>query len=95
MVISTQGGNFDIPDRLFHSIHEGWHSASEINMADVKELIPEFFYLPDFLSNDNQFILGVKQNGEKLDNVVLPSWAKNDPKEFIRIHREVSSVLFT
>jgi len=90
MMISTQGGNFDIPDRLFHSIYEGWRSASEINMADVKELIPEFFYLPDFLKNDNRFILGVKQNGEVLYDIVLPPWAKRDPREFIRIHREVS-----
>ena len=27
-------------------------------MADVKELIPEFFYLPDFLTNNNHFDLG-------------------------------------
>lgn len=28
-------------------------------MADIKELIPEFFYLPDFLTNDNHFDLGM------------------------------------
>jgi hypothetical protein len=27
-------------------------------MADVKELIPEFFYLPEFLCNSNNFDLG-------------------------------------
>ena len=27
-------------------------------MADVKELIPEFFYLPEFLENLNNFDLG-------------------------------------
>jgi len=27
-------------------------------MADIKELIPEFFYLPDFLMNQNKFDLG-------------------------------------
>lgn len=48
---------------MFHSIKEAWTSASKHNMADVKELIPEFFYLPEFLINDNQFDLGVKQNG--------------------------------
>ena len=30
-------------------------------MADVKELIPEFFYLPDFLSNKNDFELGARR----------------------------------
>jgi hypothetical protein len=56
-------------------------------MADVKELIPEFFYLPDFLVNANRFDLGCKQSGVALDDVVLPPWAENDPREFIRLHR--------
>lgn len=43
---------------MFHSIKDTWLSASKNNMADVKELIPEFFYLPDFLLNTNKFDLG-------------------------------------
>lgn len=31
---------------------------------------------------------GCKQNGVQLGDVVLPPWAKNDPREFIRVHRE-------
>ena len=58
-------------------------------MADVKELIPEFFYLPEFLANQNKFEYGTKQNGEVLGDVVLPPWAKNDAREFIRLHRKV------
>lgn len=54
----TQGGHFDLADRLFHSIPDAWRSASESNMADIKELIPEFFYLPEFLVNSNHFDLG-------------------------------------
>ena len=53
-----QGGHFDLADRLFHSIPLAWVSASCTNMADIKELIPEFFYLPEFLSNSNHFDLG-------------------------------------
>ncbi|KAL7982124.1 hypothetical protein Chor_001181 [Crotalus horridus] len=29
-----------------------------------------------------------KQNGTKLGDVILPPWAKGDPREFIRVHRE-------
>ena len=58
-------------------------------MADVKELIPEFFYLPEFLENQNKFDLGRKQSGTLLDDVVLPEWAKGDAREFIRVHRQV------
>ncbi|TGZ69892.1 hypothetical protein CRM22_003482 [Opisthorchis felineus] len=86
--LRLQGGHFDLPDRMFHSVKHAWLSASEQNMADVRELIPEFFYLPDFLVNANQFELGLKQNGRSVDDVSLPPWAKSDPREFIRAHRE-------
>ncbi|KAH9280985.1 WD repeat and FYVE domain-containing protein 3 [Echinococcus granulosus] len=86
--IKLQGGHFDLPDRMFHSVEEAWLSASQHNMADVRELIPEFFYLPDFLVNSNHFDFGCKQSGIRVDNVLLPPWAKGDPREFIRQHRE-------
>jgi hypothetical protein len=85
--LRLQGGHFDLADRLFHSIKDNWLSASKNNMADVKELIPEFFYLPDFLVNSNKFELGKKQSGVALNHVVLPKWAKDDAIEFIRVHR--------
>jgi hypothetical protein len=47
----TQGGNFDLADRLFSSIGRAWESASRDNRGDVRELIPEFFYNPTFLLN--------------------------------------------
>lgn len=87
--VKLQGGYFDHPDRLFSDIPKAWKSAAEINTNDVRELTPEFFYLPDFLRNANKFNFGVKQNGDPIDDVVLPPWAKGDPKLFIDIHREV------
>lgn len=83
----SQGGHFDLADRMFNSIKEAWLSASKHNMADLKELIPEFFYLPEFLINSNNFDLGSKQSGVQLGDIVLPPWAKQDPREFIRVHR--------
>ncbi|KAG6445369.1 hypothetical protein O3G_MSEX003892 [Manduca sexta] len=85
--LRLQGGHFDLADRMFHSIKEAWNSASRHNMADVKELIPEFFYLPEFLLNSNNFDLGCKQSGVALGDAVLPPWARGDPREFIRLHR--------
>lgn len=84
-----QGGFFDHADRLFYSIEKAWNSASRDNMTDVRELIPEFFYLPEFLTNKNGYDFGERQgSGEKIDNVALPPWAKGDPKIFIARHRE-------
>lgn len=43
--------NFDIPDRTFHALATTWRLTSCDSTTDVKELIPEFFYLPEFLLN--------------------------------------------
>lgn len=84
-----QGDSFDHADRLFQSIPDAWRSASCRNKTDVRELIPEFFCLPEFLTNVNGYDFGRRQsNGVKVDNVVLPPWAKGDPKLFIAKHRE-------
>ncbi|WOL03138.1 protein SPIRRIG-like [Canna indica] len=84
-----QGGQFDHADRLFNSVRDTWISAAgKSNTSDVKELIPEFFYMPEFLENRFNLDLGEKQSGEKVGDVVLPPWAKGSPREFIRKHRE-------
>jgi hypothetical protein len=43
--LELQGGHFDLPDRLFDSIASAW-DLSLNNISDVKELTPEFFYMP-------------------------------------------------
>ncbi len=91
LALSLQGGKFDLPDRLFSDIAASWKSASHDNLQDVRELIPEFFYQPEFLENTNSFDFGTKQNGGTVHHVVLPPWARGDPRRFIRINRQVSS----
>ena len=43
---------FDLADRQFYSIPGAWDTVMK-NPSDVKELIPEFFYMPEFLANHN------------------------------------------
>ncbi|KPU78624.1 uncharacterized protein Dana_GF10562, isoform B [Drosophila ananassae] len=84
--IDLQSGRFDVADRQFHSIPQTWKLLMD-NPNDVKELIPEFFYFPEFLKNMNKFDLGHLQiTKEKVDDVILPAWATT-PEEFIAIHR--------
>ena len=45
-----QKGKFDCPDRLFYNIVSTWSSINN-STSDVKELIPEFYYFPDFFRN--------------------------------------------
>eukprot|EP00002_Diphylleia_rotans_P005673 TRINITY_DN1484_c0_g1_i13.p1 TRINITY_DN1484_c0_g1~~TRINITY_DN1484_c0_g1_i13.p1 ORF type:complete len:2267 (+),score=363.12 TRINITY_DN1484_c0_g1_i13:49-6849(+) len=84
--IHYQGGRLDQPDRMFHSIPQSWSNRLQ-SSSDLFELIPEFYYLPDFLRNVNGYNLGVRQSGETLDSVILPPWAET-AEDFIRIHRE-------
>ncbi|KAF1915936.1 hypothetical protein BDU57DRAFT_515740 [Ampelomyces quisqualis] len=83
-----QGGTWDHADRMFYSIQGAWDSASAKNMADVRELTPEFFFLPDFLTNVNGYDFGLRSDGSGIDNVQLPPWAKGDPAIFIAKQRE-------
>ena len=83
--VEFQAGKFDFPDRLFYSIGQTWKTCLN-SLSCYKELTPEFFYQPSILDNINGYDLGLKQDGEPVNHVVLPSWAA-DSAEFIRIHR--------
>ncbi|WFD00137.1 beige protein-like 1 [Malassezia yamatoensis] len=86
--IELQGGTFDLADRMFASVHRAWDSASQKARGDVRELIPEFFYLPEMFMNSNQFALGRTQAGVSVDDVELPPWAHDDPWLFVQRNRE-------
>lgn len=52
-------------DRMFHSVKGAWESASRENMSDVRELTPEFFFLPEFLTNCNAVEFGEQRPGRR------------------------------
>jgi hypothetical protein len=81
-----QDGHFDVTDRLFQSIPGCWNH-SYTSLSEVKELIPEFFYLPEMFKNVNKLNFGTTQDGRRIDDVELPPWASS-PEDFVRINRE-------
>ncbi|XP_041483642.1 neurobeachin-like [Lytechinus variegatus] len=83
--LNLQGGKFDHASRTFSSIASSWKNCQR-DTSDVKELIPEFFYLPEMFMNNNGYQLGTLDEGTVVDDVVLPPWAKS-PEDFIRINR--------
>jgi neurobeachin-like protein 1/2 len=82
----VQGGRFDHADRLFTSLPRAWSQVLK-NSSDVKEMVPEFFYNPAFLTNREALPLGHLHSGAAVGDVALPTWARGSPDEFIRIHR--------
>ena len=55
--IELQGIIFDDPNRLFNSLSNSFYSAST-QKSDLRELIPEFFCLPEMFYNLNNINLG-------------------------------------
>eukprot|EP01105_Mastigella_eilhardi_P005674 TRINITY_DN1731_c0_g1_i3.p1 TRINITY_DN1731_c0_g1~~TRINITY_DN1731_c0_g1_i3.p1 ORF type:complete len:2359 (-),score=485.36 TRINITY_DN1731_c0_g1_i3:92-7168(-) len=96
--LEFQGGKFDHANRMFLSIKQSWDGAGT-DASSVKELIPEFFYLPELLVNSNRFNFGLPVNDpavpdaaglvpKTVGDVVLPPWAEGSPEVFIQKHRE-------
>uniref|UniRef100_A0A1B0D3F4 BEACH domain-containing protein n=1 Tax=Phlebotomus papatasi TaxID=29031 RepID=A0A1B0D3F4_PHLPP len=85
MFLALQGGKFDHPDRLFSSVSLSWKNCQR-DTSDVKELIPEWYFLPEMFYNSSSYRLGAREDGTVVSDVELPPWAKS-PEEFVRINR--------
>jgi len=69
--IEIQGKYFGDPNRLFFSIEKTLLNISS-QISDVRELIPELFYLPEMLINVNKLNLLSLKDGTLVDNVRIP-----------------------
>uniref|UniRef100_A0A8C7ZYE6 Neurobeachin n=1 Tax=Oryzias sinensis TaxID=183150 RepID=A0A8C7ZYE6_9TELE len=83
--LCSNKNKFDHPDRTFSSIARSWRSCQR-DTSDVKELIPEFYYLPEMFVNSSNYNLGMREDGSRISDVELPAWAKK-PEDFVRINR--------
>uniref|UniRef100_A0A8C6NSK4 Neurobeachin a n=1 Tax=Nothobranchius furzeri TaxID=105023 RepID=A0A8C6NSK4_NOTFU len=83
--LNANDAKFDHPERAFSGIGRAWRNCQR-DTADVKELIPEFYYLPEMFVNSNEYELGVRDDGVSVCDVELPAWAKK-PEDFVRINR--------
>ena len=107
--IEIQVENFDTADRLFINLGKTFKNVSS-EKCDVRELIPQFFCLPEMFENLNKLNLGYLQDLEENENiennynnikkekdkenlrvedVLLPNWAKNNKNYFIMKMREI------
>ncbi|CAD8102475.1 unnamed protein product [Paramecium sonneborni] len=75
---SLQKNKFDVADRLFQRMDILWENSIK---QDNKELIPEFYYMPEFLQNINLFDFGTSQTKKKVSDVELPKWVKTQTAE--------------
>ena len=85
--IEIQGNKFDDPDRIFISLTRTFETASTLK-EDVRELIPEFYTLPEMFLNKNNLNLTqdkLDAEGQKIvvHDVELPPWCNNISYNFI------------
>ena len=68
--IELQGDGFDNPNRLFYSIENTFNNISK-QKSDLRELIPEFFYLPEMFMNINDFNFKKNDKDIPIDDVLI------------------------
>ena len=71
--IEMQGEGFDNPNRLFHYIKDTFYNIG-VQKSDLRELIPEFFYLPEMFMNLNSINYNQRANGELVDDAIIPEY---------------------
>uniref|UniRef100_UPI0037E72D99 neurobeachin-like isoform X2 n=1 Tax=Semicossyphus pulcher TaxID=241346 RepID=UPI0037E72D99 len=83
--LCASNNKFDHPDRTFSGISRSWRNCQR-DTSDVKELTPEFYYLPEMFVNSNGYHLGMREDRAMVCDVDLPAWAKK-PEDLVRINR--------
>ena len=65
---ALQSGKFDVADRLFASYLGSWINATN-SPTDLRELIPEIYFLPELFFNINNYDFGLTQEKQVIHNV--------------------------
>ena len=85
--VELHGRTLDHPERVFASLECSYQNALT-DFADVRELTPEFYFLPEMFVNHNKCNFGVKQDGFRVNDVALPAWADQNAFKFVQVMRE-------
>ena len=83
--IELQGDYFDIFNRLFHSIQKSFENSC-IQKSDIREILPEFFYLPEMFLNINK----LKFNDKDENLFEFPEI--DDPIEFFKNYHDCNNI---
>ena len=68
--IELQGDGFDSPNRQFYSLKKSLENTL-IQKSDLREFIPEMFYLPDLFFNKNNIKFGTLTTGEEINDIYI------------------------
>lgn len=68
---------WDHQNRLFYDLKETWLAAAYTSPADVKEMIPQFFTVPEILENGSDLPLTTTTEGKEVATVKYGGWSSN------------------
>lgn len=68
---------WDHQNRLFYDFTEAWNAAAYTSPADVKELIPQFYTVPEFLTNMSHLPITTNTEGKSVQDVRLAKWSES------------------
>jgi hypothetical protein len=75
------------PERIFHSLIKHYRTITTV-AQDLKECLPEFYYLPELFQNVNDLTIESRPTENwRIAGCELPRWAKNSPYNFVYLHR--------
>jgi len=75
--IELQRDGFDSPNRQFYCIQKSLENTLS-QKSDLREFIPELYYLPDLFFNKNQLKLGILSTGEEINNIYIKEKNEED-----------------
>ena len=84
--IELQGKQMDDSNRLFFSIKNTFMTCSTLK-TDIRELVPEFYYLPEMFLNLNDINLGKREDGNIVNDVITP--CNNNPYIFVETMKNI------
>ena len=86
--IEIQGIGFDAADRLFIHLQNSENSTLS-EKGDLREIVPDFFFMPELFKNVNHLNLGGSNKNKCVDDVTLPTWCSNNPYLFVENYRSL------
>jgi hypothetical protein len=75
--IRFQGSSLDSPDRTCRSLEITYNLMTCPANRNSLELVPECYFSPDVFLNVNRISFPMSRNGELINHVALPTWARS------------------
>ena len=80
LAIEFQGDGFDMSNRIFFSIESTLKSSINIS-SDLREMIPELYYMIELFYNKNEILFGELYDGRKIDDVIVKEKDNKESKK--------------